>query len=173
MIVSSVSYAVSKQFEKHPMDVKALAAKGEVFTSDKDKNILQSIDIYVLVQKKYKALTLDNTVESAVKIFATTEQKVIPVVDENKSLIGIIDFESVKAVIFNTYSVKFMSISEIISQPETIILLDDKPEKVIKQFETSNSIILPVIQKGKFFGFLSKIDILENYRQRLKEMVID
>jgi len=44
---------------------------------------------------------------------------------------------------------------------------------VMKQFETSNSTILPVIQKGKYFGFLSKIDILENYRQRLKEMVID
>ena len=43
MIVSSISYAVSKKFENHSMDVKSLADKGEVFTSDKDKNILQSI----------------------------------------------------------------------------------------------------------------------------------
>jgi len=50
MIVSSISFAVSKQFEKHSMDVKTLADKGDVFTSDKDKNILQSIDIYKLVQ---------------------------------------------------------------------------------------------------------------------------
>ena len=34
MIVSSISFAVSKQFEKHSMDVKGLADKGEVFTSD-------------------------------------------------------------------------------------------------------------------------------------------
>jgi len=173
MIVSSVSYAVSKQFEKHSMEVKALAAKGEVLTSDKDKNILQSIDIYMLVRKKYKTLSLDNTAESAVKIFSTTEQKIIPIVDEEKNLIGVIDFEAVKAVIFNPLTVKFMSISEIITQPETIILLEDKPEKIMKQFESSNSTILPVIQKGKYFGFLSKIDILENYRQRLKEMIID
>ena len=59
------------------------------------------------------------------------------------------------------------------SQPETIIQLEDKPEKVMKQFEVSNANILPVIQKGKYFGFLSKIDVLENYRQRLKEMIID
>ena len=173
MIVSSISYAVSKQFEKHSMDVKALADKGDVFTSDKDKNILQSIDIYKLVQKKYKTLTLDNTVESAVKIFSTTEQKIIPIVDEDKNLIGVIDFEAVKSVIFNQYTVKFMSISEIITQPEVIILLEDKPEKVMKQFELSNAAILPVIQKGKYFGFLSKLDVLENYRQRLKEMIID
>lgn len=173
MIVSSVSYAVSKQFEKHSMDVKALADKGDVFTSDKDKNILQSIDIYKLVQKKHKTLTLENTVESAVKIFSTTEQKIIPIVDEEKNLIGIIDFEAVKAVIFNQYNVKFMSISELITQPDAIILLEDKPENVMKQFEKSSSSVLPVVQKGKYFGFISKIDILENYRQRLKEMVID
>jgi len=173
MIVSSLSYAVSKQFEKHSMDVKALAVKGDVFTSDKDKNILQSIDIYKLVQKKYKTLTLDNTVESAVKIFSTKEQKIIPIVDEDNNLIGIIDFEAVKGVIFNPYTAKFMTISEIISQPKSIILLEDKLEKMMKQFETSNTSILPVIQKGKYFGFLSKIDVLENYRQRLKEMIID
>ncbi|MEO5775795.1 MAG: chloride channel protein [Flavobacterium sp.] len=173
MIVSSVSYAVSKQFEKHSMDVKALADKGDVFTSDKDKNILQSIDLYNLVQKKYKTLSLDNTVESAVKIFSSTEQKIIPILDEEKNLIGIINFEAAKAVIFNQYSVKFTSISEIMSQPENVIQLEDKPEKVMKQFETSNTNILPVIQKGKYFGFLSKIDVLENYRQRLKEMIID
>jgi CIC family chloride channel protein len=173
MIVSSLSYAVSKQFEKHSMDVKPLADKGDVFTSDKDKNILQSIDIYNLVQQNFKTLKLDNTAESAVKIFTTTEQKIIPIIDDDKKLIGVIDFEAVKAIIFNPYSVKFMSITEIISKPETIILIEDKPEKVMKQFETSNAAILPVIQKGKYFGFLSKIDVLENYRQRLKEMIID
>ncbi len=173
MIVSSVSYAVSKQFEKHSMDVKALADKGDVFTSDKDKNILQSIDLYNLVDKNFKTLTLENPVESAVKIFSTTNQKIIPIIDEHKSLVGVVDFNEVKSFIFNPYHVKFTSMKEVISQPKAIILLEDKVEKVMKQFETSDSEILPVIQKGKYFGFLSKIDVLENYRHRLKEMIID
>lgn len=173
MIVSSVSYAVSKQFEKHSMDVKALADKGDVFTSDKDKNILQSINFYNLVQQNYKVTTLENSIESIVEIFSTSEQKIIPVLDEHKNLLGIIDFEEVKAIIFNPYRVKFMSINEIMSQPKELILFEDKPEKIINLFESSKAYILPVIHKGKYFGFLSKIDILENYRQRLKEMIID
>lgn len=173
MIVSSVSYAVSKQFEKHSLDVKSLAAKGDVFTSDKDKNILQSIDIYNLVQQNFKTLTLENSVENVVDIFSTTDQKTIPIIDETKSLIGIVAFEEVKSFIFNPYHVKFSTIKEIITQPKAIILLEDKVEKVMKQFEINNCYILPVIQKGKYFGFLSKIDVLENYRQRLKEMIID
>lgn len=173
MIVSSVSYAVSKQFEKHSMDVKALADKGDVFTSDKDKNILQSINFYNLVQQNYKTLTPESSIEKIVDIFSTSEQKIIPIVDKEKSLVGIVDFEEVKAVIFNPYRVKFMTINEIISQPKEIILFEDKPEKIMKCFETAKASILPVIHKGKYVGFLSKIDVLESYRQRLKEMTID
>lgn len=173
MIVSSVSFAVSKQLEKHSMDVKALADKGEVYTSDKDKNILQSIDIYNLVQQNYKTLTHDSTIENVVEIFSSTEQKIIPILTEDKTLIGIIDFEEVKAIIFNPFRVKFTTINEIISQPKGLIILEDKAEKIISHFETSKSRILPVIQKGKYFGFLSKIDLLESYRQRLKEMMIE
>lgn len=173
MIVSSVSFAVSKQFEKHSLDVKALADKGDVFTSDKDKNILQSIDIYNLVQQNYKTLTVANTIEQVVEIFSTTDQKIIPIIDDDRHLVGIIDFEEVKAIVFNPYRVKFMTINEVIHQPKGLILLDDKVEKVVKQFENSNSYILPVIEKGKYFGFLSKIDVLESYRHHLKEMIIE
>jgi len=173
MIVSSVSYAVSKQFEKHSMDVKALADKGEVNTSDKDKNIVQSINFYNLVQQKFKTITPGNPLEDVIEIFSTSGQKVIPVIDKDKNLVGIIDFEEVKALIFNPYRVKFMTLDEIISQPKELILFEDRPEKIMKLFEASKASILPVIYKGKYFGFLSKIDILESYRQRLKEMVIE
>jgi len=173
MIVSSVSFAVSKQFEKHSMDVKSLADKGDVFTSDKDKNILQSIDFYNLVQQNYRTLTLQDSPGEAVTIFATTDQKIIPIIDEHKVLMGLIDFDDVKAFVFNPNHVKFMTMSEIISQPKELILFEDKPEKIIKLFETSKTTILPVIHKGKYFGFLSKIDVLESYRQRLKEMIIE
>jgi len=173
MIVSSVSFAVSKQFEKHSMDVKGLADKGEVFTSDKDKNILQSINFYKLVQQNYKTLALTDQPSKVVAIFSTGDQKIIPILDAEKKLIGIVDFEEVKAFIFNPNHVKFMTMTEIVSQPKELILFEDKPEKIMKLFETSKMPILPVIHKGKYFGFLSKIDVLESYRQRLKEMIIE
>lgn len=173
MIVSSVSYAVSKQFEKHSMDVKALADKGQVNTSDKDMNILQSINFYKLVHQHYKSVNPETSIESIVEIFSTSEQNTIPVIDKNNNLIGVIDFEQVKPIIFNPLRVKFLTIPEIMVQPTEIISFEDKPEKIMQLFETSKAATLPVIHKGKYFGFLSKIDVLESYRQRLKEMVID
>jgi chloride channel protein, CIC family len=46
-------------------------------------------------------------------------------------------------------------------------------ESIMEKFEVTNQVILPVIKSGKFFGLVSKIDILEAYREQLKEMTIE
>lgn len=173
MMVSSISYAVSKQFEKHSMDVKALADKGEVFTSDKDKNILQSIDFLDLVQTDVKTISLDKSLENLIEYLSSSNQSIIPVLDEKNKLLGIIDFESIRPIVFNQYRIKFTMIKEIISQPKEVIHHDDGMETIMDKFESSNETVLPVTKYGKFFGLISKVEILEAYREKLKEMVIE
>jgi CIC family chloride channel protein len=173
MIVSSISYAVSKQMEPHSMDVKSLADKGEVFTSDKDKNILQSIDFLELVETDVKTITLDKSLENLIEHLSNSNQQIIPVLDEKYKLIGIVDFENIRSIVFNPYRIKFTEIKEIISQPQEIIYHDDGMETIMEKFENSNQTILPVTKNGKFFGLISKITILEAYREQLKEMVIE
>ncbi len=173
MMVSSISYAVSKQFEKHSMDVKALADKGEVFTSDKDKNILQSIDFLDLVQTDVKTISIDKSLENLIEYLSSSNQSIIPVLDEKNKLLGIIDFELIRPIVFNQYRIKFTMIKEIISQPKEVIHHDDGMETIMDKFETSNETVLPVTKYGKLFGLISKVEILEAYREKLKEMVIE
>jgi CIC family chloride channel protein len=40
-------------------------------------------------------------------------------------------------------------------------------------FENTGKEVLPVLKSKKFLGFISKIDILEAYREQLKDMVIE
>lgn len=173
MIVSSISFAVSKQMEPHSMDVKALADKGEVFTSDKDKNILQSIDFLELVETDVKIISLEKSLENLIDHLSNSNQQIIPVLDEKHKLLGIVDFENIRSIVFNSYRIKFTEIKEILSQPQEIINHDDGMETIMDKFETSNQTILPVIKNGKFFGLISKVAILEAYREQLKEMVIE
>ena len=173
MIVSSISFAVSKQFENHSMDVKTLADRGEVFTSDKDKNILQSIDVLKLVDLEIKTISLNKTLENLIEQLSTCHQAIIPVVDERNKLLGIIDFEIIRPIIFNPYRIKFTTIEEVMTQPIEIINHDDGMECIMEKFERTHSEVLVVIKNGKFYGIISKIGILEAYREKLKEMVIE
>lgn len=173
MIVSSISYAVSKQFEKHSMDVKTLADKGEVFTSDKDKNILQSIDFLPLVNTEVKTISLDKSLENVIEYLSTSNMPLIPVLDERQKLLGVVDFEIIRPIVFNPYRIKFTEVKEVMIPPKEIINHDDGMEAIMEKFETTNETLLPVIKNGKFFGLIAKVDLLEAYREKLKEMIIE
>jgi CIC family chloride channel protein len=58
-------------------------------------------------------------------------------------------------------------------QPKEIIFYDESMEMVMHKFEKSGVSHLPVIQKGKLIGIVSKEFILVKYREKLKEMVIE
>src|SRR5690606_31747135 len=101
MIVSSISFAVSKQFENHSLDVHILADSGDVFTSDKDKNILLSIDLMKLIHTDLRTINTQGTMEELLEILSHTLQQVCPVIDENGALAGIIDLDEIRPIIFN------------------------------------------------------------------------
>ena len=173
MIVSSISFAVSKQFEKHSMDVKVLAESGDVFTSNKDKNIILNLDLLKLIDQQHVTITTSSSFESLVSEFSNSNQKVYPVVDEKNKLVGVIDFDLIRPIVFNPYRIKFTKLEEVITVPKTIINYEDGMEFIIDQFENERSDILPVIRYGKYFGMISKLQLLEAYRYKLKEMIIE
>ncbi len=173
MIVSSISFAVSKQFENHSMDVKALADRGEVFTSDKDKNILQSIDFLKLVSTDVPTISPNQSLEHLVEVVNESNIQLIPVVDDKNFLVGILNFETIRLLISNPLQSKFTTVKEQISQPKAIINHDDGMEAIMDKFDVSEAIILPVLINGKFYGTISKTNLLQAYREKLKDMVIE
>jgi chloride channel protein, CIC family len=173
MIVSSISFAVSKKFEKHSMDLKGLADKGDVFTSNKDQNILQSIDFLALVKTDIKTIKLENSLENLVALLSSSNQEIFPVLDAKKELIGIVDFNDIRSIIFNAFRVKFTSVNEILKKPQEIVVYDDGIQTIMQKFEDTKQTILPVVKEGKFFGFIAKSDILQEYRIKLKQMIIE
>ena len=174
MIVSSISFAVSKRFEKHSMDVKHLADKGEVFTGDKDKNILSNIDILSLVERDVQVIKPGDSLEYVIDLLSTTPQKIFPVTDQKNHLVGVIDYDEIRPIIFNSFRVKFTPLSEIITAPKAVIALDEQSiEDIMKRFEDAGADYLPVTNNKHYVGFLSKLLVLENYRMRFREMVIE
>jgi CIC family chloride channel protein len=168
LIVSSISFAISKNMEGHSMDIKNLADTGTVFTTDKDKNILSSIDLSKLIQTSFVSITSSSKLEDVVKLLAETKQSVFPVVNEKDSFIGVIHFDAIRPIIFNTFQVKYTLLSEIIQRPEATVNYDEIMETVMEKFETTNASQLFVLKDDKCLGYVTKVDILDAYREKLK-----
>jgi CIC family chloride channel protein len=173
MIVSSISFAISKRFEKHSLDVKNLARKGNAFTSNKDTNILSTLDINKIIQNDYVTVNSEGNLEKLVDLISHSNQVAFAVVDENLELLGVIYFNDIRELIFSAFKVKYTPIKEIMQTPKEIIYPTDSMETVMNKFENSKVAFLPVIKNGKYFGFISKSVALEAYRSKLKSMTIE
>ncbi|SEG45293.1 chloride channel protein [Flavobacterium urumqiense] len=173
MIVASISFAISKRFEKHSMDVKSLAAKGHAFTSNKDSNILTTLDTNSIIQTDYLTVSPDQNLECLVDLISHSNQVIFAVVNKDKKMVGIVHFNTIREIIFNQYRVKYTLIKEIMIQPIEIISPSDSMEIVMNKFENAKVVFLPVIKDGKYYGFISKSVALEAYRTKLKSMTIE
>ncbi|MDI6047875.1 chloride channel protein [Flavobacterium yafengii] len=173
MIVASISFAISKRFEKHSMDVKNLAKKGHAFTSNKDTNILSTLETTSIIQTDYLTVSPDENLERLVDLISHSNQVIFAVVDIEKNLLGIVHFNDIREIIFNTYRVKYTLVREIMIEPTEIISPDDSMEMVMNKFEKSKKAFLPVLKEGKYYGFISKSVALEAYRTKLKSMTIE
>jgi CIC family chloride channel protein len=173
MIVSSISFALSKRFEKHSMDVKNLAKKGHVFTGNKDTNILSTLDTTSIIQSDYLTVSPDENLEKLVDLISHSNQVVFAVVTSEKKLVGVIHFNDVREVIFSSFKVKYTQVKEVMTLPTELIYPTDSMALVMNKFEQSKTAFLPVVKESKYFGFISKSMALEAYRSKLKSMTIE
>lgn len=173
MIVSSISFAISKRYEKYSLDVKGLVKKGHAFTSNKDSNILSTLDIDTIIQCDYLTVHPDENLGKLVDLISHSNQVVFAVVNHDKDLVGVVHFNDIREIIFNAYRVKYTQIKDVMKMPLATISSIDSMEIVMKKFETSKSAFLPVIRNGKYYGFISKSIALEAYRTKLRAMTIE
>lgn len=173
MIVSSISFAISKRFEKYSLDVKGLAKKGHAFTSNKDSNILSTLDIDTIIQCDYLTVHPEENLTKLVDLISHSNQVVFAVVNNEKELVGIVHFNDIREIIFNSYRVKYTLIKDVMKIPPATISSTDSMEIVMSKFEKSKTAFLPVVRDDKYYGFISKSIALEAYRTKLRAMTIE
>ncbi|PTS98130.1 chloride channel protein, partial [Flavobacterium sp. HMWF030] len=173
MIVSSISFAISKRFEKYSLDVKGLAKKGHAFTSNKDSNILSTLDIDTIIQCDYLTVHPEENLTKLVDLISHSNQVVFAVVNNEKELVGIVHFNDIREIIFNSYRVKYTLIKDVMKIPPATISSSDSMEIVMSKFEKSKTAFLPVVRDDKYYGFISKSIALEAYRTKLRAMTIE
>ena len=172
LIVSSISFGISKNMEKHSMDIKSIAETGMVFTSDKDKNILTTIRPHQYIKQDIKVLDINAATEDCVAIFSSTTQLFIPVLDGEKHIVGIINMNTVRPIIFSSFQTRFTPLKDLIERP-ILVSYSDSTEVIIEAIENNKATYILVQRDKKYLGYLEKSDLLEAYRLHLKHLRIE
>lgn len=167
MIVSALSYTVVKYFEPHSMDTKSLAKKGHIFTHDKDRNILSVIKVSKLVETDFQIVHPGMKLGELVHIVAQSSRNIFPVVDDQQQLAGILQLDFIREIMFKTELYDTVTVEQLMRPPAAIIQPDEDMYAVMKKFDETGAWNLPVVDQGKYVGFISKSSIFTRYRQML------
>lgn len=166
MIVSASSFMISKYFEPYSMDIKRLAKKGHVFTSDKDRNILTSLKISKVIETDFQLVSPDATLGELVGVVALSKRNIFPVVAD-EMLLGVIVLDNIREIMFKHDMYDKVYVKELMRKPFATIAPEEAMELVMKKFDETGAWNLPVLNEGKYIGFISKSSIFVQYRNRL------
>jgi chloride channel protein, CIC family len=166
MIVSAISFLVSKYFEPFSMDKKRLAKKGHLLTSDKDKNILSSLKTLKAVETDFQPISPQATLGELVELIAHSSRNIFPVV-EGEMLRGIILLDNIREIMFKHEMYNSVFVKQLMRKPQAIIGPEEDMQMVMKKFDETGVWNLPVVKDGKYLGFISKSSIFTQYRQKL------
>ena len=172
LIVSSISFAISKKYDKYSMDIFNIADKGLVFTSDKDKNILNKIELHNIYFNDIKSLKHDSTMYDLKDLFLTSNQHYVPVLNNDNSILGIIYLNDVKNDFQYDYKMRSQSLNEYLKVAFTASL-SENTGNVIKLMDDNKVQEIFLTTNNALVGYITKIRILEVYRENLKNLRIE
>jgi len=165
--VSTISLLTNKYFEPHTIYTKRLARRGELITHHKDKAVLTLMRLNKVLETDFTTVHPDQTLGELVKIIAKARRNIFPVVDDSYKLIGIVILDDIREIMFNNELYTTTKVSHLMMVPPAFINIDENMDEVMNKFEATGAWNLPVVDDGKYVGFVSKSKIFSVYRRVL------
>lgn len=169
MIVSAISFSITKYYISNSIYTLKLAQRGELITHDKDKNILMVLNIDKIIETNFIILKPEMTLREILNnAVAKSSRNHFPVVDKNNKFLGVIRLDDIRHIMFDTelYD-KVDALSLMHGSKDVIIYEKNTMNEIMEKFKASGVWNLPVVKDGMYHGYISKSKLLTAYRQQL------
>lgn len=172
MIVSALSYFVNRIFFRHSVYTNSVAEHGVEVTHNKDVSILTMMTINGLIETNFSKVKRGSTLGDLIPIISSSRRNIFPVVDKDGTFCGHVLLDDIRSVMFDQ-TLYSQPIEEFTVIPEYLIHPEDPMETVVKKFQVSGKYNIPVIENGKYLGYISRANVFSTYRKTLSEISED
>jgi CIC family chloride channel protein len=169
MIVASLSIVVTRLFEPLSPEAKKLSKKLNVTLENRDKLLLSRLELSSLIETNFSPVGPEENLKALVKVIASSNRNIFPVINNQQKLEGLIYLDKVRQVIFDVEQYEKITARELMVAPFAIVDINENLHEALVKFDSTSQWNLPVVDGGKYIGFLSKSTILTRYRNELLE----
>jgi len=173
MLVATISYLTTRIFTKNSVYTVQLARKGHLMTHHTDKNIIKLLDLKDLIETEFASVNINQNLGDLVEAITNSNRNVFPVIDDDNNFIGMVTMPDVRKIIFKPELYEKTMIKDIMFIPDIIIEANEPMSTIITKFKNTGIYNLPVVDNGKYVGFVSRANIFSAYRKLLQEFSAD
>lgn len=176
MVVSALSFVITKFYTKYSVYTEELAKKGDLPGRDKDKAILREMDLDCLIEKDFVKIPIEATLGEVVhEAISKSCRNIFPVVSKHNHLLGIVFLDDIRSVMFDTALYQKINVGNMMQQPPDVIDQEkDSMETIAHKFHKTGAWNLPVVgYHNRYVGFVSRGRLLSAYREKVVEMSRD
>lgn len=173
LIVSVVSYLTSRIILPYGIYSRRLAKRGELLTHHKDKSVLTLLKMDSVIEKDFTPVNPKMSLKEMVDVIAHSSRNMFPVTDGEGNLLGVVLLDDIRNIMFRPDLYRRIYVERFMSAPPAQIEVETPMERVMKIFDETKAWNLPVVENGKYVGFISKSKIFNSYREVLKHYSYD
>ena len=172
MIVSAMSYVITRFYVRYSVYTEELIKKGDLPTHDKDKTILDDIDVERIIERDFVKVPVDATLGDIVRdAISISSRNIFPVVSRHNHLRGVILLDDIRQIMFQSHLYEKVTVDHIMVQaPSVIVYGEDTITDIMQKFQKTSAWNLPVVgYHNRYVGFISKSKVLSIYREKMLE----
>lgn len=170
IMVSIVSVMVISIFEPHSIYATRLARQGRLLTHHTDRSILTLMSLESVIDHNYTTVDPDMPLGKLVSVISRSHTSFIPVVNTAGILLGIIDINKIRHVMFRTELYQRFTVQQILIPPKATLGIKDSMEEVMEKFDKTNANYLPVVDmNGQLTGFVERTRLYSMYRKTVAD----
>ncbi|HMM12107.1 MAG TPA: chloride channel protein [Bacteroidales bacterium] len=172
MIVSTISFAVTRALVPNSIYTYQLARRGELITHNKDRSVLNMMKVGHLIETNFHTIKPGQTIGDLVKVISASKRNIFPVVDNDGRFFGHILLDDIRQIMFDR-ELYNTPVESIMVFPENVIHPDDPMEEVAAKFQNSGKYNIVVLDGEKYLGYVSRANVFLTYRKKLSDLSQD
>lgn len=168
MIVAALSSFISKRLCGHNIYKSAIVQRGGIPEMKEGDAALYRHSLRSLVENDYMPVKESDTLRTLLDVVIHSRHTIFPVVDEEGVLKGIVRIASIRPYLLDTAMHDVILIYDVMGQTGPALDVNDSLKDAAKLFENLRTNHLPVLENGKYAGFISKAGLFDAYRARVQ-----
>ncbi len=163
MIVTALSYFISRHFQGESVYTSVLAKQGIHFRSNKEKVLAHQFNLTEIIEPNIKIVRPTDSLRKLIEIISNSRQNIYPVINENNRIAGIINLDDIREILLNSELYDIVLAYEIMNKDFLTVNINEPFDIVIKIFEENKMYSLPVVENGEYAGLINKSEAFNKY----------